>query len=33
MSQGIDYSRLIPDMDLESLWDYPAFIELMKPKG
>jgi hypothetical protein len=33
LAQGTDYTRLHPDMDLEPLWDYPAFKELIKPKG
>ncbi len=27
---GLDFHR---DFDFESLWDYPPFIELLKPKG
>jgi tetratricopeptide (TPR) repeat protein len=33
LAQGVRYSRLHPDMDLEPLWDYPPFKELIKPKG
>jgi tetratricopeptide (TPR) repeat protein len=33
LSQGRSYDRLHPDMDLDSLWDYPPFQELIKPKG
>jgi serine/threonine protein kinase/Flp pilus assembly protein TadD len=33
LAQGQDYTRLHPDMDLEPLWDYPPFKELIKPKG
>ena len=33
-SQGYAYSiYLHTDFDFESLWDYPPFIELLKPKG
>jgi tetratricopeptide (TPR) repeat protein len=32
LSKGVSYTRLHPDIDLEPLWDYPAFIELIKPK-
>ncbi len=31
--QGIDYGRPQTDMDLESLHDFPPYIELMRPKG
>ena len=33
LAQGVSYTRLHPDMDLEPLWDYPPFQELLKPKG
>ena len=33
LAQGVSYTRLHPDMDLEPLWDYPPFQELIKPKG
>jgi len=33
MAEGVPYTRLLADIDLEPLWDYPAFIELIKPKG
>jgi len=31
--QGIGYDRPQTDMDLEPLHDFPAYIELMRPKG
>ena len=33
LSQGVTYWSLHPDMNLEPLSDYPAFKELVKPKG
>jgi len=33
LTQGVSYSYVLPDMDLELLSDYRAFIELIKPKG
>lgn len=32
LAQGANYTRFFPDMDLEPLYDYPPFQELMKPK-
>jgi hypothetical protein len=32
LSQGLNYTRLHADMDLEPLRDYPPFQELVKPK-
>jgi tetratricopeptide (TPR) repeat protein/predicted Ser/Thr protein kinase len=33
-SQGLDYGvHLHRNIDLEPLWDYPPFIELLRPKG
>jgi hypothetical protein len=33
LNQGQTYSRLYSDIDLEPLYDYPPFKELIKPKG
>ena len=33
MAEGVPYTGLHANIDLEPLWDYPPFIELMKPKG
>jgi tetratricopeptide (TPR) repeat protein len=33
IAQGVAYSGLHPDMNLDPLSDYPAFKELIKPKG
>jgi len=33
LGQGTSYTRLHPVMSFESLWDYPPFKELIKPKG
>ncbi len=33
LAQGVRYTQLHPAMDLEPLWDYPPFKELLKPKG
>jgi len=33
LAQGKNYARLYPDMNLEPLWNFPPFKELMKPKG
>lgn len=32
ISQGLSYRSLYCRMELEPLWDFPAFIELMKPR-
>jgi hypothetical protein len=32
IAKGIPYTRLYTDMDLEPLWDYSPFIEMLKPK-
>ena len=32
ISQGLSYSSLYCRMELEPLWDFPAFIELIKPR-
>ncbi len=31
--EGHDYTTLHTDFDFESLWDYPPFKEILKPKG
>ena len=33
LSQGLSYATLYQNKFLEPLWDYPAFIELIKPKN
>jgi tetratricopeptide (TPR) repeat protein/TolB-like protein len=33
LSKGIAYNIIHPEMDLEPLWDYPPFKELIRPKG
>jgi len=33
LAQGRSYSDLYPDMNLEPLWDFPPFKELIRPKG
>ena len=33
LGQGTSYTGLHPNMNLESLWDYSPFKELIKPKG
>jgi tetratricopeptide (TPR) repeat protein len=33
LGQGVRYTRLYADMDLEPLFDYPPFKELIEPKG
>jgi serine/threonine protein kinase/tetratricopeptide (TPR) repeat protein len=33
LGQGVSYRRLDTDMDLEPLFDYPPFKELIEPKG
>lgn len=33
LKQGLSYSRLHADMDLEPLYDYSLFKEMIKPKG
>ncbi|MFC2168599.1 protein kinase [Acidobacteriota bacterium] len=32
ISQGVSYSSLYCRMELEPLWDHPAFIEMLKPR-
>jgi tetratricopeptide (TPR) repeat protein len=32
LAQGLSHSRMHADIGLESIWDYPPFKELLKPK-